>query len=397
MILLFARNISVAFICLCISFSVSTESTFALSWKKIRARAEKITVEVNAGTSGGSGIIVHRDGDLYQVVTAKHILKDFKEFFIKTTKGSYRVTRFRKIDGYDVAILEFESDEVHQVANIDTSGKIEDELRVSLAARPPFNDIDERPIWFTSDGEINTVFTKPNSDGYTLVVGGLTSILGTSGGPIFNNRGMVIGMVGAGAYDNRSFKYLTYGTPIAVIEEIRKNTQLINIDITADIPFSSTPSTATETLVGTIKDQYRDVFFQVGSLVDIHVDLFYPELDDTALTTAKKLQNGLAIYGFSGIKLRPYDLVLGKDLNVCIWNEIRYDPEEVYDVSKLHIIMSKILPTEYFYFNALNPKRVEGITSKYLSVFISSPKFIRENSSPQENCLGGYSRPYPGY
>ena len=90
--------------------------------------AKKATVLILGQASPGSGVLVARDNEKYSVLTAWHVLKDQRdgeEIFIQTFDGNSHKSSFRsirKIQGVDLALLDFESNKKYQPIKIgDTS------------------------------------------------------------------------------------------------------------------------------------------------------------------------------------------------------------------------------------------------------------------------------------
>lgn len=88
---------------------------------KVKEIAEKITVRIDFPGGNGSGVIVAHQGGIYYVLTAKHVVEKEREYKIVTPDGAiYPVdyTSVKKLEGADLAVLEFKSEQAYQVATL---------------------------------------------------------------------------------------------------------------------------------------------------------------------------------------------------------------------------------------------------------------------------------------
>ncbi|MDJ1180439.1 serine protease [Roseofilum sp. BLCC_M91] len=174
----------------------------AKSPQELRQIARAIAVKVIAGTSHGSGIILGREGETYQVVTNRHVLTASDTYKIQTSDGQvYAAIQVTAIDfrGKDLALLTFRSDRPYTLASIaEVSSVVKSE--VFAAGFPLQSPPDAAEDGFVfNQGTLQWLLEQPLADGYQM---GYDNDIrkGMSGGPLLNNRGEVIGINGMHAY-----------------------------------------------------------------------------------------------------------------------------------------------------------------------------------------------------
>lgn len=172
--------------------------------KQVCQTAAKITVKVLSGHSWGSGILVQKQGNVYTIITNGHVLKDkAKEFIVKIAdRQQYQASLLvnfhdGKATGDDLAILQFNSAKNYPVATLE---KWKEGKQVMAAGFPI--DIDSVPsnnagFTCTKLGDVSQKLAKPMQSGYQIGYN-LTIYNGMSGGPLLNNSGKLVGIIGMG-------------------------------------------------------------------------------------------------------------------------------------------------------------------------------------------------------
>lgn len=185
-------GILVGFVAIAISIprlSVALEAT------KIYDLAQEITVLID-GQNPGSGITIAKQGKTYYVLTAKHVVATQDEYEIVTPdRQRYPLdySLVKKLPNIDLAVISFNSDREYKLANLANSKEAKPGTVVHIYGFPnPGREIKERIPQFTS-GEITA--NAPLKDGYALVYTNVTRA-GMSGGPVLNERGLVVGIHG---------------------------------------------------------------------------------------------------------------------------------------------------------------------------------------------------------
>ncbi|MCC3438913.1 MAG: peptidase S1 [Oscillatoriales cyanobacterium] len=163
------------------------------------------TVEVNntlGFAAGGSGVIIAKQGNIYTVLTANHVVASLaQEYSIRThSEKSYtaiRIQRLPKNDrDIDLALIQFQSRDRYPVAPIGESQRAVVGSTIYVAGYPlPVASGSERKLEFTA-GIISSRVGRASS-GYGLRYQAVTR-RGMSGGPVFDADGRVVGIHGQG-------------------------------------------------------------------------------------------------------------------------------------------------------------------------------------------------------
>jgi tetratricopeptide (TPR) repeat protein len=182
----------------------------ALSAGEIFNIAKAVTVEIRLQRDGGngSGVIIDRQGDLYTLVTNRHVVCGQQQLCDKIpAEESYDLRlfdgrRYRvKANGVkfvgrdlDLAIVQFRSKRNYVVAKVNTNSlKAAD--KVYTSGFPP-----ERPGFNFNAGKTIAVVTKRligDFGGYTIIYDADT-LPGMSGGGVFNSAGLLVAIHGLG-------------------------------------------------------------------------------------------------------------------------------------------------------------------------------------------------------
>ncbi len=182
----------------------------AKSVVEIEQIARSVSVEMIS--SIGSGVLVHRQGDLYTVVTNRHVVCVEKKlcdesgvrnsYQLKTTDGQvYKVGRsaiklLKDAGGnqLDLAIVQFRSSRNYAVAQVAEPGSLKVENAVYTAGFPK-----EQGFLFGQGVALAVVNKRLVGDkgGYTVVYNAET-LSGMSGGGAFNSEGRLVAIHGQG-------------------------------------------------------------------------------------------------------------------------------------------------------------------------------------------------------
>ena len=162
--------------------------------------AESITVRIEGATQG-SGVLIKKDGNLYTVLTAWHVIKDNQpkeEVGIITVDGiehlwnGYSIERLGK---FDLALFTFKSQKEYQIAKIGDANSVFAGEKIFVAGFPlPSSSVPLNLFRFFK-GEVvanSNVFVK---DGYQLLYSNPT-LAGMSGGPLLDLNGELVGIHG---------------------------------------------------------------------------------------------------------------------------------------------------------------------------------------------------------
>jgi S1-C subfamily serine protease len=189
----------------------------------IQKIAQLTTVRILTPRSSGSGVIVARQGQIYSVLTNWHVVGFADSHTIMTVDGHQYMPisqNPRQLDFYDLAITQFRSTTSYEVAKISIEFMTVGD-QVWASGFPMYQDealittFDKGVDAFRlTSGEVTLLPPKSMPMGYRL---GYTNeiVEGMSGGPIFNAKGLLIGINGR----------LKYGEPAFGIYEFEDGTQ----------------------------------------------------------------------------------------------------------------------------------------------------------------------------
>jgi len=187
---------------------------FALSPQQVNQIATQVTVLID-GYQSGSGVIFKRTGNVYSVLTAKHVVNAEDVIYLVITPDGERhqteSTNVQPINGVDLAVAQFTSDKIYQVAQLGNSDQATNGSTVYVAGAPEPNETIPQRTVIVTPGSIVGV-QKPQ-DGYALIYTNPTR-RGMSGGPVLNEAGEVIGIHGQGDQQDGSKSGLNLAIPI---------------------------------------------------------------------------------------------------------------------------------------------------------------------------------------
>lgn len=200
----------------------------ALTKEQVNAVASQTTVVIGQGLqegdiearrewNPGSGVIVAREGQMYYVLTAMHVVRtrevtygvrtsDGKVHFVDDVDTQENIMPLgeeegefgESIRGLDLAIIAFESDRDYPIAVMGDSREMDPGETVYISGWPNPEDDSARRVREFVEGTLSDIATPPSEDGgYSLLYTNETR-RGMSGGPVFNVRGELIGIHGRG-------------------------------------------------------------------------------------------------------------------------------------------------------------------------------------------------------
>jgi S1-C subfamily serine protease len=168
-----------------------------LSAEQLRQLAKAVTVKVRAGESQGSGFVIAKSQQTYRVITNAHVVDRGAPFRIETFDGKIHtatlISKGDSFNGNDLATLEFQAPQNYIPGSLGNTTVLAKNERVFAAGFPY-----ESGEFTFSDGKISLIAAKPLRGGYQI---GFTSEThqGMSGGPLFDEKGKIIGVLGQGS------------------------------------------------------------------------------------------------------------------------------------------------------------------------------------------------------
>lgn len=164
---------------------------------EVSAIAKKVTVSIE-GPIPGSGVIVGKNKNTYQVMTAWHVVEGKGKYSIQTFDDkSYPliVNTIQRMPNIDLAIVEFISETSYLVATVGDSNRLKEGMTVFVSGYPTTGSFDLGRNYTFLKCEITT-FLKKARNGYSLGYDNF-AIDAMSGGAVLNEDGKLVAIHGA--------------------------------------------------------------------------------------------------------------------------------------------------------------------------------------------------------
>jgi hypothetical protein len=221
---------------------ISYQIAQVLSPEQINSRAKQIAVRIE-GASVGSGVIIEATDDVYTVLTNWHVMQNTGDYIVETIDGrDHPVDRasIKQIGKLDLAIFKFTSNQNYQTAELGNSEELVEGQSIYYAGYPgELKQEDNRYYRFIPTNVVSLLPTSANN-GYSLVYDG-EAFPGMSGGPVLNNRGMLIGIHG-----EANVHAVTGGTSIYAIPINTYQQAIANVPPKPISPVVIAPPTSTQ-------------------------------------------------------------------------------------------------------------------------------------------------------
>ena len=252
------------------------QPTPQLSEEQLKRLAKSITVKVRSGESGGSGILLRKDSQIYTVITNQHVLESGKPTQIQTEDGkTYPANLVKSVNfqGKDLALLQFRANVNYALAPLGNLATVAVNEPI-YAAGFPF----EAKGFVFKTGQVLLVSERAFKEGYQI---GYSNEIekGMSGGPILNGRGQVIGINGIHAYPlwGNPYVYEDGSRPTeALLDLMSRYSWGIPIQTLArlapqytskeSLPAAKTPSTAS---LPPIANEVNNIAQEITVLIDV--------------------------------------------------------------------------------------------------------------------------------
>jgi tetratricopeptide (TPR) repeat protein len=182
----------------------------AKSPKEVEQIARSVTVEIRTessdGDTSGSGSIIHRQGNLYTVITNRHVicgsikcqLPTQMTYNVIAPDGQYHQVPVKNVklldQSLDLAIIQFQSKVSYPIAKIFWQDKLRSDDTIYAAGFP-----NGKGLFFNS-GKVRAASNRrlENDDGGYTIVYDANTLRGMSGGGIFDQEGRLIAIHGQG-------------------------------------------------------------------------------------------------------------------------------------------------------------------------------------------------------
>ncbi len=211
-----------------LAIAIPLMASSSLAPEQVNAIASQTTVIIGQGLqegdiearqewNPGSGVIVARDGNIYSVLTALHVVRTREVVYgVRTSDGKVHVVDDvdtqsniialgeeqgelgETIEGLDLAIVTFKSNLDYPIAVMGESDPIHRGEPVYISGWPNPDDESARRVREFQEGNLTDIANPPSVDGgYSLLYTNETK-RGMSGGPVFNQDGELVGIHGRG-------------------------------------------------------------------------------------------------------------------------------------------------------------------------------------------------------
>ncbi len=178
---------------------------------------DNIETKESFNSSLGSGVIVAKDGDTYYALTNVHVVRtrdvpygvrtyDGKVHIVDDINTKSNIIPFgeeegrlgnQTVKGFDLALIKFKSNCKYDIAPLDNSNQLKSGDKVYVYGWPHPNPATARRESKFSDGIVATVVSPSPNGGYNILYNNETAV-GMSGGPVFNEKGEIVGTHGRG-------------------------------------------------------------------------------------------------------------------------------------------------------------------------------------------------------
>jgi tetratricopeptide (TPR) repeat protein len=188
------------------------------SVEEIAKTAQAITVLINEPNGVGSGVILQRQGEIYTVITAAHVVKNKANYTITTPDDrKYQIisSSIRPAPGsIDLAVVKFKSTTNYPTAKLGNCNALERGMDLYVGGFPERSRAITESIFVFREGKVSANSNKVLENGYSLLYSNDT-VRGMSGGAVLNSEGELVAIHGRGDIDENDLKTrINLGIPI---------------------------------------------------------------------------------------------------------------------------------------------------------------------------------------
>ncbi|OCR02029.1 hypothetical protein BCD67_07585 [Oscillatoriales cyanobacterium USR001] len=189
---------------------VEPQFAVALAQENVNTIAEQITVMIDGPgdeeQSKGSGVIIGREGNIYYVLTNRHVVEKDGDYQVQTIDRTRYLVNYRqiqKLPGLDLAVVQFTSNQNYRVAKLGDSEKVSRRQKIYVVGYATPGVVFTARQFIPAEGIILDRISV-SKDGYVLVYALNVIQPGMSGGPVLDEQGQLIGINGLAEPDVRT-------------------------------------------------------------------------------------------------------------------------------------------------------------------------------------------------
>jgi tetratricopeptide (TPR) repeat protein len=163
--------------------------------------ARAITVLITEPNSVGSGVILQRQGDVYTILTAAHVVRNKVDYKITTADDRQYSAISNSIKpapgSIDLAVVKFKATAKYPTAKLGNSQRLKSGMDLYVAGFPAATGVLTKSVFVFREGKVSANSNKTFEAGYSLVYSNDT-LPGMSGGAVLNNKGELVAIHGKG-------------------------------------------------------------------------------------------------------------------------------------------------------------------------------------------------------
>jgi tetratricopeptide (TPR) repeat protein len=243
----------------------------AKSSVEIGKTAQAITVQITEPNNVGSGVILQRQGEIYTVLTAAHVVQNKANYTITTPDDrKYQIisSSIRSAPGsIDLAVIKFKSTTNYPTAKLGNCNALERGMELYVGGFPGTSKAITESIFVFREGKVSANSNKVLENGYSLVYSNDT-LPGMSGGAVLNSEGELVAIHGRGDRDQNNLKNgFNLGIPVNRFATVATNMGVELGQKVAPIPTNTAPKADDYFALAVQKYEKQD--YQ-GSLADLN-------------------------------------------------------------------------------------------------------------------------------
>jgi tetratricopeptide (TPR) repeat protein len=241
------------------------------SVEEIAKTAKEITVLINEPNSVGSGVILQRQGEIYTVLTAAHVVKNKVNYTITTPDDrKYQIieSSIRSAPGsIDLAVVKFKSTTNYPTAKLGNCNVLTEGMDLYVGGFRGKSRAITELIFVFEVGKVSANSNKVFENGYSLIYSNNT-VPGMSGGAVLNSEGELVAIHGRGDRDENNLKTgNNLGIPVNRFATVATNMGVELGQKVAPIPTNTAPKADDYFALAVQKSRKQD--YQ-GSLADLN-------------------------------------------------------------------------------------------------------------------------------